>query len=225
MPPRNAAAVPTAHGSSACPSVSPATVSVASISSGSRSTVRNGPASWRGSNSVPDASMLVAGVNGDLLDGKHAGKAERARHRQRTRRPGPVQHRLRFDARRVRFNHDADGRALEIERAPHQAERLRGRHLVDQLAARGQPLDDAQPPVDARLVRDRRPHHVGARFDSSGEPDIGFASSFALISAWRRSTDARRRVLLELAIKRLPVETQPLCGARLVATLGGRAPS
>ena len=43
---------------------------------------------------------VVAGVNGDLLDGKHAGKAERARHRQRTRRPGSVQHRLRFDARR-----------------------------------------------------------------------------------------------------------------------------
>ena len=34
MPPRNAAAVPTAQGSSTCPSVSPATVSVASTQLG-----------------------------------------------------------------------------------------------------------------------------------------------------------------------------------------------
>src|SRR6185503_20499092 len=52
---------------------------------------------------------------------------------------------------------------------PDQTERLRRRHLVDQLAARRQPLDDAQTPVHARLIGDRRTQDVRTGFDLSAK--------------------------------------------------------
>ncbi len=167
---------------------------------------------------MPSASSVSPGRMIDLLDGDRAREAERARHRQRARRPLAVQASASPRCARVPGSRRTRDRARARALAPDQVERLRRGELVDQLAARGQVLDDPQPPVDAGLAGDRRRaatpvRRLGPRL----EADRGAAQS-ARLAAHRAARSGRRPVAAVPA----PLERTPrACGTASC----GRAPA